>query len=90
MLGTVSAAEDFAPTDRVYRIAVERSWKAKLAGTVSIRSRRASCLADLKPGGRYLVFAVRDTQGQWRTTSCEGNRAAADAAPALAWLARRR
>lgn len=90
MLGTVSEARDVSPYDRSYRIAVERSWKRSLKGTVAIHSTRSACLAELTPGEKYLIYVVRDTMGRWRTSACLGNRPAADAGSTLAWLAARR
>ncbi|MEG3087397.1 hypothetical protein [Sphingomonas sp. PB4P5] len=90
LLGTVREAPDVSAYDRAYRIHVERSWKRQLKGSVSVNSTRSSCLADLRPGEKYLIYVVRDPAGTLRTSACQGNKPADAAGLALAWLAGRK
>lgn len=90
MLGTVTDARDPSADERAFTVTVERSWKRPPKGMVTIHSTRSDCPADVQPGERHLIYVLRDTRGLWRTSSCRGDRRAADSGPALAWLAHRR
>jgi hypothetical protein len=89
LLGTVQRARNVSQYDRTYQVDVEQSWKRRLRGVVAVNSVRSSCLADLQPGQKYLIYVVKDPAGIMRTSNCQGTRPVAEAKPALDWLAHR-
>lgn len=85
VLAEVEAASDRQPLARSYRLRVSESWKRRMGGTITVRSAKTSCLANLEVGRRYLVYLNNGSAGL-STEACSGNLPAEKAGSALASL----
>lgn len=76
------------PGGAVARLAVDRSWKAAVAGEIEVAT-STTCAYPFAAGQSVLVYLQR-AQGStaWTSSRCRGNRALDDATPALKWLQR--
>jgi hypothetical protein len=87
VLVRIDASKDVDRYRRVYQVAVERAWKRQLARP-EIATRRTTCMLDMKPGARYLVYVTQRRGGDPESSLCSGSLPLEKAGEAIAWLDR--
>jgi hypothetical protein len=87
VIADVIRLDDRRPTDRTFQLRVVRSWKARIAGPLTVLSEATTCQADLAPSARYLIYLKRTRDG-YRTDGCAGNLPIARAKAAITAIGR--
>lgn len=73
ILAEIESVEQAPEQSVVYTVRVDDSWKAPLSGRIRVRS-GGTCIYQVQPGRRYVLFLRPFVPGLPQTSVCMGNR----------------